>query len=110
MTTSPYRSSISFNRLVNDCWEILQGKREASFPLGSRAAPSKVVYVFPKFDLGYYWELWEVVVVPTLVSLSENPPPYLGGWNNVDSRANVEAALSAALNASDWALRVDFST
>lgn len=107
---TPYRSNIPFNRLVTDCWEILQGKRDASFPRGSRAAPSKVVYVFPKFDLGYYWEVWEVAVVPTLTSLRDNPPPYQGGWDNPLSRDLVVASLSAALESSGWSSRVDFST
>lgn len=109
MTKVPYRSYISFERLVNDCWEVLQTKRSVSFPLGGRAAPSLVVFVFPKFDLGYDWSFWDVVVAPTLISLSETPPPYEGGWNNPTSRTTVEASLSAAIASSAWALKVDYT-
>jgi hypothetical protein len=108
--TSPYRSNVSFTRLVDDCWETLQGKRSVSFPLGSRAAPSNVVFVFPRFDVGYYWELWDQVIAPTLLALSLQPPTCLGGWNNLSTRTTVEAALLATLNASDWAAKVDFTS
>ena len=105
--TSPYRSNISFLRLATDCWEILQENREASFPHGSRAAPSRVVFVFPRFDMGYPWDFWENVVVPVLTALKANTPPYLGGWGNPGSKTLVEAALLSAIDSSAWSTKVD---
>lgn len=58
--------------------------------------------MFPDFDLGYYWELWEQIVAPTLTRLSLNTPTYVGGWDNPTSRTQVSAALLAALNTSKW--------
>ena len=110
--SSPYRSLVSYSRLLNDCWETLQGKRYPVFPNGSRAAPSSVVYVFPNFDqnAGYFWQFWEEIAAPVLASLNADPPPYLGGWDNIASRTTVDAALRAALAASPtWGTKVDYN-
>ena len=66
--------------------------------------------MFPVFSYGYYWSFWEEIAAPTLGTLVENPPPYLGGWMNPDSEVLVDAALRAALEASPtWNIRVDYS-
>lgn len=109
--TSPYRSTISYRRLVNDCWGILKEEKEAIFPRGSRAAPSPVVYVVPPPaapGFGYYWEFWEKVVAPTLGGLAVSPPPYVGGWANLSAKEVVEAALRSEIETSSWKNRVNF--
>jgi len=110
--TSTYRALIPYDQLLKDLWGILQEKREPVYPRGSRAAPSSVVYVFPNFSpkAGYFWEFWENVAAPTLIALSANPPPYVGGWNNPISRDLVDSALRASLASSAWANQVDFVT
>lgn len=112
--TSPYRSTVSFQRLVTDCWGILQETKEAIFPRGSRAAPSPVVYVVPPqadVNFGYYWEFWKDIATPSLEYLAANPPPYTGGWGNSGSKAIVEATLRSAVeNSPKWSKNVNFST
>lgn len=109
--SSPYRALVSYSRLLRDCWEILQQKRDPVFPRGSRAAPSPVVYVSPDFnqDAGYFWQFWEEIPAPVLATLSATPPPYLGGWSNLESRATVDAALRSALQQSTWENKVDWA-
>jgi hypothetical protein len=68
------------------------------------------VFVFPDYNLGYYWSFWNDVMAPTLETLNLTPPPYLGGWDNPASEAVVDAALRAALEANPyWNVKVDYS-
>jgi len=66
------------------------------------------MYVFPKFDQGYAYDLWERVVAPTLFALNQSPPPYAGGWDNPVSKDLVDAALRSALSESAWANKIDY--
>lgn len=110
--TSPYRSNVSYKRLLNDCWGILSEKRKPVFPRGSRAAPSPVVYVFPNFEenAGYWWSFWEDVVAPVLIELAPMTPQCEGGWANPTSVATIDASLRAKIASSTWANKVDFSS
>ena len=109
--SATYRVEIQYSRLLSDLWGILQGKRYPVFPRGSRAAPSPVVYVFPDFNVqsGYRWNFWEEISAPVLISMNKIVPPYLGGWGNPESKPILDAYLRAALEASSWSVKVDYT-
>lgn len=64
-----------------------------------------LVFVAPtNMTIGWYYELWEKFVAPSLGKLSLSPPPN-GGWKNPQSRLLVEAALKQAIEGTSWQAR-----
>jgi hypothetical protein len=100
---------LSFRGLVDNCWGLLRGDLLATFPLGSRAHPSREVNLQP---YGYVWpgDFWEGAVVPSLAELVVVTPPYQFGWRNPLARNLVEAYLRRTLTGSVWSSWVDFGS
>ena len=95
------RVDISVSRLVTDCQGVLAGTRILVFSGTGRGTPSRYVYMFPNFELGYAYDLWETVVGPTLTGVSGSKPP--DGWTSAKGQYYLEAHLRSALLNSPWA-------
>lgn len=103
---SGYRSRPTFSSLVDDGWGVLKQTRwVVARPGSDRAGPARVVFLGPDLPSpGWFWELWEGYVVPSLQELAKRPPP--GGWGTPDGRLLVEAQFRLALQGTEWSKRL----